>query len=59
MTPIEFKNPTGYVVQKVAIMRDRNHGAFISGQMLFQPVDAIGIKVVGRLVEQKNRRILQ
>ena len=51
---VEFENPFGRVVEEVAIVGDRHHGAGKFLQELLQPVDAFGIEVVGRLVEQQH-----
>ena len=47
---IQFQNPSRHIVQEIAIVGDRNDGAFVTTQMLFQPIDAFGIQVVGGFV---------
>ena len=37
----------------------RRHGTLILLQVLLQPVDALSIQVVGRLIEQEHVRLLQ
>ena len=56
---VEFENPTGNVVEEVAVVSYGNHGAFILVEVLFEPVDALGVEVVGRLVEQQYVGLLQ
>ena len=58
-TAIELENPFGRIVEKVAIVRDRDHRARKTQQELFEPVDALGIQMVGRLVEQQHVRLRQ
>ena len=45
------------MVQKVAIMRDDNNGAFVAVQILFQPIDGTDIQVVGWFVEEEHIRL--
>ena len=40
-------------------MGDGNHSALILLQVLFEPVDAFGVEVVCRFVEQQHVRLLQ
>ncbi len=51
---IEFENPLGRVVEEVAIVRDRDDGAGEALQELLEPLDALGIEMVRRLVEQQH-----
>ncbi len=51
---VEFENPLGGVVEEIAIVRHRHHGAGVAHQELLQPVDRLGVEVVGRLVEQQH-----
>ena len=51
---IELENPAGDVVQEVAVVGDDQDGARIIAQMAFQPVHALGVEMVGRLVEQQQ-----
>ena len=51
---IELEDPAGHVVQEVAVMGDDQDGAGIIAQMAFQPVHALGVEVIGRLVEQQQ-----
>ena len=51
---VEFQNPFGRVVQKVAVVGDRYHGAGVTLQKLLQPIDRLGVQVVGGLVQQQH-----
>ena len=59
LAAVKFKYPAGHVVEEVAVVRDGNHRAGILLQVLFQPVNRLGIEVVGRLVEQQHIGLLQ
>ncbi len=51
---VEFKNPLGRVVEEIAVVGDSHHGAGKAVQELLQPVHALGVEVVGRLIEQQH-----
>ena len=51
---VELEYPLGRVVEEIAIVRHRHHGARKFLQELLEPIDAFGIEVVGRLVEQQH-----
>ncbi len=53
---IELERPFGDVVEEVAVVRDHDHGARIVAQMMLEPCDALGVEMVGRLVEQQDIR---
>ena len=53
-TAVELQDPLGGVVQEVAVVGHRHHGAGELLQELLEPVDALGIEVVGRLVQQQH-----
>ena len=57
--PVEFKNPACHVVEEVTVVRHGNHRALVLRQVLFEPVDALGIQVVRRFVEQQHVGLLQ
>jgi hypothetical protein len=59
LAAIQFQDPFGGVVEEVAIMRDRHHGAGVARQELLQPFNRFGVEMVGRLVEQQHVRFLQ
>jgi hypothetical protein len=51
---IELEHPVDDIVEEVAIVGDEDDVARIVDQMLLQPGDALGVEVVGRLVEQQD-----
>ncbi len=46
-------------VEEVAVVRDEDEGVLVGGEVLFEPVAGFEVEVVGRLVEQKERGLLQ
>ena len=58
LAAVEFKNPLAHVVQEVSVVGYGYHRALVLLQVLFQPIDRLGIQVVGRLVEQQYIRLL-
>ena len=56
---VELEDPLGGVVEEVAVVGDRDHGAGVAGEELLQPLDRFGVEVVGRFVEQQHVRLLQ
>ncbi len=51
---VELEDPLGDVVEEVAIVGDGDDGAGVLLQEAFEPVDRLGVEVVGRLVEQQQ-----
>ena len=51
---VELEDPLGGVVEEVAVVGHRHHGAGEAGEELLQPVHRLGVEVVGRLVEQQH-----
>ncbi|ELP47394.1 30S ribosomal protein S5 [Mycobacterium avium subsp. paratuberculosis S5] len=51
---VEFENPLRDVVQEVAVVGDRQHRARVGRQVLFEPLHAFGVQVVGGLVQQQQ-----
>jgi hypothetical protein len=51
---VELEDPLGGVVEEVAVVRDRDHGAGKLGEELLEPLDALRIEMVGRLVEEQH-----
>ncbi len=47
------------MVKEVTVVSDGYHGAGILLEMLLKPVDALRVKVVGRLVEKKDVGLLE
>src|SRR5581483_9233098 len=56
---IQLEDPAGDVVEEVAIVCDRDDRPRILLQMFLEPLDGLGVEMVGRLVEQKNVGRLQ
>ena len=54
LAAIELEDPLGDVVEEVAVVGDRDDGARVVPEELLQPVDRLGVEVVGRLVEQQQ-----
>ena len=53
-TAVELEDPLGDVVEEVAVVGDRDDRARVLLQEALQPVDRLGVEVVGRLVEQQQ-----
>ena len=51
---VELEDPLGDVVEEVAVVGDRDDGARVLLEEALQPVDRLGVEVVGRLVEQQQ-----
>src|SRR5690606_32892438 len=47
------------MVEEVTVVRNTDYRSLVLLQVLLQPVDRLGIEVVGRLVEQQHVRLLQ
>ena len=56
---VELEDPLGDVVEEVPVVGDRDHGAGVLLQVLLQPLHALGVEVVGRLVEQQQVGLLE
>ena len=56
---VEFEDPFGDVVQEVPVVGDRQDRPGVGGQVLLEPLHALGVQVVGRLVEQQQVRFGQ
>ncbi len=59
LATVELQDPLAHVVEEVAVVGNGDYRSLILLQVLFQPVDALGIEVVGRLVEQQHIGLLQ
>ena len=57
--PVEFEYPSGHVVEEVAVVRDGDHRSLVLPQVLLEPVDALGVEMVRRLVQQQHVGLLQ
>ena len=51
---IELEDPVDDIVEEIAVVGDEDDVARIVDQMLLEPLDAFGVEVVGRLVEQQD-----
>ena len=54
LAAVELQDPLAHVVEEVAVVGDGDDRALILLQVLLQPVDALGVEVVGGLVEQEH-----
>ena len=59
LATIELEDPLGDIVEEVAVVGDGDDGALVLLEMLFEPVDTLGVEVVGGLVEQQHVGLLQ
>src|SRR5208282_560450 len=56
---VELEDPAGGIVEEVAVMGDRDHGAVILGEKALEPGDRFRIEMVGRLVEEQEIGMLK
>ena len=54
LAAVDLANPLGHVVQEVAVVRDGHDGAGIAVEELLQPEHALGVQVVGGLVQKQQ-----
>ena len=54
MTAVQFQNPAGNIVKKIAVVRNHYHGSLVFLKMIFQPCNRFGIQMVGRFVKQQH-----
>ena len=59
LAAVEFQDPAGHVVEEVAVVGHGDDRALVLLQVLLQPVDGLGVQVVGGLVEQQDVGLLQ
>ena len=59
LAAVELKNPLAHIVKEVAVVGHGNNRSLILLQVLLQPVNALCIKVVRRLVKQEHIRLLK
>ena len=59
LATVEFQDPSCDVVEEVAVVRDGDDRALVLLQMGLEPLDTLGIEVVGRLVEKQHVGLLQ
>ena len=56
---VDFGDPLGHVVEEVPVVGDGEDGAGVAGEVLLEPQHALGVEVVGGLVEEQQVRLLQ
>ena len=56
LATVELEDPAGHVVEEVAVVRDRHHGALVVLEKALEPGDGLCVEVVRRLVEQEQIR---
>ena len=54
LAAIEFEDPLGDVVEEVPVVGDGDDRAGVVTEEPLEPVDRLGVEVVGRLVEQQQ-----
>ena len=59
MPAVHFGDPLGHVVQEVPVVGHGQDGAVVGGKVLFEPQHALGVQVVGGLIEKQQVRLLQ
>ena len=55
----ELQNPLGDVVEEVAVVGDDDDRARIVAERLFEPLDRLGVEMVGGLVQQQQVGLFQ
>src|SRR5262249_17518219 len=55
----DFKNPRGQLVDEIAVVRDKDHGAGELAERLEQNIFGAKVQVVGGLVEEQKIRWMQ
>ena len=53
-TPVELEDPSGHVVEEVAVVGDGDHRPRVVLQGALEPGHRLGVEVVGRLVEEEQ-----
>jgi hypothetical protein len=51
---VELEDPVRDVAQGIAVMDGRDDGSGVAGQMPFEPFNALGVQMVGRLIERQQ-----
>ena len=54
LAAVELQRPLGHLIKEVAVVGDEDDAARELLQVMLQPGDAFGVKVVGRLVQQEH-----
>jgi hypothetical protein len=55
---VELEDPTGHVVQEIAVVRHQHHRSGIVLEEALQPGHRLGVEMVGRLVQQQEIGLL-
>jgi len=56
---VKLQDPLSNVVEEVTVVRNRNARALVLCQEALEPLDRLGIQVVGRLIQQEEVRTLE
>ncbi len=59
LTAIDFQDPSGDVVEKIAIVGHHHDGAVVILEEPLQPCHRLGVQMVGGLVQQQHVRMFQ
>src|SRR5665647_1403241 len=59
LAAIELEDPLRDVVEEVAIVRDSDDGARKVSEEMLQPLDGLGVEMIGGLVEQQHVGLLE
>ena len=59
LTTVQLQNPFAHIIQEVAVVSHSDNRTLILLQVLLQPVDALRIQMVRRLIQQQHIRLLQ
>ena len=59
LAAVELEDPTGDVIEEVAVVGDADDGAGVLLEVLLEPVDGLGVEVVRGLVEEKDVGLLE
>ena len=51
---IHLHDPAGHLIEHVAVVGDQHQGAAEALQIALQPLDAVGVEVVGGLIQQQH-----
>ena len=53
----DLDNPRGQAIEKVAVVGDEETSPSVRHQIVLQPIDSLGIQVIGRLVKNEQFRL--
>src|SRR3546814_12692244 len=56
---VELKHPAHDIVGEVAVVGNKDDVAGVIDEVIFQPLHAFSVKMVGRFVKQQNVRLFQ